>query len=241
MRPLLELERVSTGFGRVPVLHRVSLEVGPHERLGLFGPNGHGKTTLLRAISGLLPLWSGAIRFEGQTISGLSPKEIVGLGLIHVPQGNQLFPDMSVLETLRLGAFAPRARGQAGQNLERVLALFPKLAERRAQPVKTLSGGERQMVAIGVGLMGDPRLLMLDEPTLGLAPKIKDELCDAIAEISSGGVPMILVEQDVEFLLSLIQRLVMIDHGEAKMEISAEEGLRHDQIMAMYFGQGTAA
>ncbi len=241
MPPLLEIEQVSTGFGRVKVLHRVSLTVGEHERLGLFGPNGHGKTTLLRAISGLLPLWSGAIHFGGQTISGLSPKEIVGLGLIHVPQGNQLFPDMSVLETLRLGAFSPRARDRANANLEQVLALFPKLGERRAQQVKTLSGGERQMVAIGVGLMGDPRLLMLDEPTLGLAPKIKDELCDAIAEISSGGVPMILVEQDVEFLLSLIQRLVMIDHGEAKMEISAEQGLRHDQIMAMYFGQGTAA
>lgn len=241
MPTLLEIEQVSTGFGRVQVLHRVSLAVGEHERLGLFGPNGHGKTTLLRAISGLLPLWSGAIRFDGQTISGLSPKEIVGLGLIHVPQGNQLFPDMSVLETLRLGAFSPRARDRANANLEQVLALFPKLRERRAQQVKTLSGGERQMVAIGVGLMGDPRLLMLDEPTLGLAPKIKDELCDAIAEISSGGVPMILVEQDVEFLLSLIQRLVMIDHGEAKMEISAEQGLRHDQIMAMYFGQGTAA
>lgn len=241
MPPLLDVRSLSTGYGRSEILRKVSISLGPGERLGLFGPNGHGKTTLLRSISGLLPVWNGQIHFGGELVSGLSPREIVARGLIHVPQGNQLFPDMTVGETLRLGAFSKSARSAESENLKLAYEIFPKLKERDSQRVWSLSGGERQMVAIGVGLMGNPRLLMLDEPTLGLAPKIKDELCEAIGRISEQGVPLIVVEQDVEFLLGLIHRLVMIDHGEATHEFSAEQGLGHEEIMAMYFGQDHVA
>lgn len=241
MSALLEVRGLSAGYGRSRILNGVSLQVGAEERLGLFGPNGHGKTTLLRTISGLLKPWSGDIFFAGEPIGGLAPREIVARGLIHVPQGNLLFPDMSVGETLRLGAFSPAARSFSKQNLELVHDIFPKLLERDSQLVRTLSGGERQMVAVGVGLMANPRLLMLDEPTLGLAPKIKDELCEAIGRVSQRGVPLVVVEQDVEFLLDLIDRLAMINHGEVTFEAKADEGLDHDEIMAMYFGPGTVA
>ena len=241
MSALLEVRGVSVGYGRSRILNGVSLQVGAEEGVGLFGPNGHGKTTLLRTISGLLKPWGGDIIFAGEPIGGLPPREIVARGLIHVPQGNQLFPDMSVGETLRLGAFSPAARLSATRNLNLVHDIFPKLLERDGQLVRTLSGGERQMVAVGVGLMGNPRLLMLDEPTLGLAPKIKGEVCEAIGRVSQRGVPLLVVEQDVEFLLDLIDRLVMINHGEVAFEAAAGEGLDHDEIMAMYFGPGTAA
>jgi len=241
MSALLEVRGLSAGYGRSRILNDVSLQVGAEEGVGLFGPNGHGKTTLLRAISGLLKPWGGDIIFAGEPIGGLPPREIVARGLIHVPQGNQLFPDMSIGETLRLGAFSSAARSFAKRNLNLVHDIFPKLLERDDQLVRTLSGGERQMVAVGVGLMGNPRLLMLDEPTLGLAPKIKGEVCKAIARVSQSGVPLLVVEQDVEFLLELIDRLAMINHGEVTFEASAGEGLDHDEIMAMYFGPGTAA
>jgi branched-chain amino acid transport system ATP-binding protein len=201
--PILEVGQLVGGYGKVQVLRGLSLAVAEGERVGLFGPNGHGKTTLLKTISGLIRLWSGSIRFQGQSIERSSPGAIVGLGLIHVPQGNTLFPEMTVQETLELGAYAPRVRANKAHNLERVFALFPRLAERRRQFCKTLSGGERQMVSISVGLMGEPRLLVLDEPTLGLAPKVKDELCEAIGVISGSGVSLLLVEQDIEFLLTL--------------------------------------
>lgn len=241
MSALLEVRGISTGYGRSRILNGVSLQVGAEEGVGLFGPNGHGKTTLLRTISGLLKPWSGDIIFAGEPIGGLAPREIVARGVIHVPQGNQLFPGMSVGETLRLGAFSPVARSFAKRNLSLVHDIFPKLLERDDQLVRTLSGGERQMVAVGVGLMGNPRLLMLDEPTLGLAPKIKGEVCAAIARVSQSGVPLLVVEQDVEFLLELVDRLAMINHGEVTFEASAGEGLDQDEIMAMYFGPGTAA
>lgn len=241
MPALLEVRDLSAGYGRTPILNGISLRVDEEERLGLFGPNGHGKTTLLRTISGLVRPWSGDIVFAGESIRGLAPRAIVARGLIHVPQGNQLFPDMSVGETLRLGAFPPPARTCAKRNLELVHDIFPKLLERDGQLVRTLSGGERQMVALGVGLMGNPRLLMLDEPTLGLAPKIKDELCAAIARVSQRGVPLVVVEQDVEFLLELIDRMVMVNHGEVSFETVSGADVDHEAIMAMYFGPEPAA
>ncbi|MDX2005414.1 MAG: ABC transporter ATP-binding protein [Meiothermus sp.] len=234
--PILETHQLTGGYGKVQVLRGISIAVGEGERVGLFGPNGHGKTTLLKTISGLMRPWGGSIRFRGQAIERSSPGVIVGLGLIHVPQGNTLFPELTVQETLELGAFTPRVRANKAQNLERAFALFPRLAERRRQLCKTLSGGERQMVSISVGLMCEPRLLILDEPTLGLAPKVKDELCEAIGVISGGGVSLLLVEQDIEFLLALTDRLFMVDHGEVTREVRSETGLDHAQIMDLYFG-----
>jgi branched-chain amino acid transport system ATP-binding protein len=241
MQKLLEVDKLASGYGRIQIVRDISFSLATGECLGLFGPNGHGKSTLLKAISGLLPCWSGSIRFAGQTISNASPRKIVEAGLILVPQGNQLFPEMTVGETLRLGAFANAARAEEAFNLERAYSIFPRLKERDRQQVWSLSGGERQMVAIGVGLMGNPKLLILDEPTLGLAPRIKDELCDAIGAVSKHGVPLVVVEQDVEFLLGLANRLILIDHGSAVREFSAASSIGHDEIMDMYFGDGKVA
>jgi len=236
VNPILTVEGVTAGYGRVTVLHDISLEAGHFGNVGLFGPNGHGKTTLLRAISGLLQPKSGRILFDGQDIAGRSARAIVGTGLIHVPQGNRLFPDLSIADCMALGAYSPRARPHEAENREKVVKLFPKLAERWRQRVRTLSGGERQMVSIGTALLSHTRLLILDEPTLGLAPKIKDELCASVMDISRGGVPLIVVEQDIEFLLELTQQLYLVNHGAVATEIKPGESLDHGEIMSMYFG-----
>lgn len=234
--PLLSIEAVTAGYGRVTVLHAITLDAGRFGNVGLFGPNGHGKTTLLRAISGLVAPKSGKIRFDGEDITGRSARAIVATGLIHVPQGNRLFPDLTIADCMALGAYSSRARPHEAENREKVVRLFPKLAERWRQRVRTLSGGERQMVSIGTALMSHPRLLILDEPTLGLAPKIKDELCAAVLDISKSGVPLIVVEQDIEFLLELSQQLYLVDHGTVATEIRPGESIEHAEIMAMYFG-----
>jgi branched-chain amino acid transport system ATP-binding protein len=238
--PALVLEDLVAGYGGAPVIDGLSLTVGDSERVGLFGPNGHGKTTLLRTISGLIAPTRGSIRLFDRNIDRLAPATIVAEGLIHVPQSNLLFPEMEVMETLRLAAHSPRARRGAASALDAVLTLFPRLAERRKQKIRTLSGGERQMMAIGVGMMGAPRLLALDEPTLGLSPKLKDELCAAIGDIAKSGLPLLLVEQDVEFLMDLADRLVMVTHGRCAVEIDAKQGIDHATIMALYFGEGHA-
>ena len=236
MTPVLSVERITAGYGRVTVLNDISLDAGRFGNVGLFGPNGHGKTTLLRVISGLLKPKSGRIVFDGEDITAKSARTIVGAGLIHVPQGNRLFPDLTIADCMALGAYSPRARPHEAENRDKVVALFPKLAERWRQRVRTLSGGERQMVSIGTALMSHPRLLILDEPTLGLAPKIKAELCASVMDISKGGVPLIVVEQDIEFLLELSQQLYLINHGSVATEIKPGESIEHSEIMSMYFG-----
>ena len=238
--PELGISDLRTGYGQTDVLHGVSLHVERGECVGLFGPNGHGKTTLLRCISGLLPARTGAITYRGTPIHDRPPREIVERGLVHVPQGNTLFPEMTVLENLHLGAYPNRARSGSRKRLERVYALFPRLAERKQQRVKTLSGGERQMTSIGVGLMSNPELLMLDEPTLGLAPKLKDELGDAIAAIAAGDTSLLVVEQDLEFLQRLSNRMYMLNHGEVTQEFDSTAPLEHERIMEMYFSKGHA-
>lgn len=232
----LNVDRVTAGYGKVVVLHDISIAVGQGERVGLFGPNGHGKTTLLRAISGLIRASSGSITFDGAAITTLSPREIVDRGLVQSPQGNTLFPRMTVLENLTLGAYAGHAWGQRRESLERVFALFPKLAQRQGQLARTLSGGERQMVSIGMALMGQPSLLMLDEPTLGLAPKIKDELAEAISAIAASGVTMLIVDQDIELLLGVCQRLYYVENGRVSLETREGERIDRQQILEMYFG-----
>lgn len=237
MPALLEIDALESGYGKTTVLHGIGLAVADGERLGLFGPNGHGKTTLLRTISGLLKPTRGSIRFGGEDIGGMEPRRIVAKGLIHVAQANQLFPELTVAENLALAAYGRGTTASEAATLVRIEALFPRLAERRGQTCRTLSGGERQMVAIGVGLMGAPRLLMLDEPTLGLSPRLKDELCEAILKIAADGLPLIVVEQDVEFLASVTDRLVMLEHGQTGIEVSSGDGLDHDRIMDLYFGR----
>jgi branched-chain amino acid transport system ATP-binding protein len=232
----LDIDRLSSGYGRVPVLHGISFSIAKGENVGLIGPNGHGKTTLFRTLSGLVPAWSGTVKFLGEDITRRSPAEIVERGLIHAPQGNKLFPDLTVLENLWLGAFAPRARADRKQTIEQVFAIFPRLAERRGQRCRTLSGGERQMVTIGCGLMGLPKMLILDEPTLGLSPKLKTELRDAIATIIASGVQTVIVEQDPEFLQTLTTRFLLVAEGTVRAEIAGDGGLEHQRIVEMYFG-----
>jgi branched-chain amino acid transport system ATP-binding protein len=234
--PVLDVRSLNTGYGRVPVLHSISFQIAAGENVGLIGPNGHGKSTLFRTLSGLLPAWSGSVSFRGEDITNRSPASIVERGLIHVPQGNTLFPDLTVLENLWLGAFQKSARAERRQTIEQVFSLFPRLAERRGQRCRTLSGGERQMVAIGCGLMGLPKMLILDEPTLGLSPKLKTELRDAIAAIIASGVQTIIVEQDPEFLHTLTTRFLLVSEGTIHAEISGEGGLEHQRIVEMYFG-----
>lgn len=241
MTALLSVEGVSAGYGAITVLRDLTLHVGRNESIGLFGPNGHGKTTLLRTISGLLRASAGRIRFDGADIGRQRPAAIVDAGLVHSPQANTMFGAMAIGETLELAAFAPRVRAGAKQRMEQVLTLFPRLAERRKQLARTLSGGERQMLSIGCALMCDPRLLMLDEPTLGLSPRLKEELAEAIGAIARSGVPLVVVEQDVEFLLALTQRLYMIEHGAVAREIDRNDGLDHGEVMQLYFGHGGEA
>jgi branched-chain amino acid transport system ATP-binding protein len=237
----LEVVDLRAGYDASDVLLGMSLHVGANERVGLFGPNGHGKTTLLNTISRVIRSRAGSVRFMGEAIEGLAPQKIVERGLVHVSQANWLFPDMQIMETLELAAFTPRAQAELKANLDYVLNLFPRLAERRRQQCKTLSGGERQMLSIAVGLMCAPRMLMLDEPTFGLSPKLKDDLAEAIAEISSRGIPLLLVEQDIAFILSLVDRMYLVDHGEVSREISRGGEVDHQEIMNMYFGSEAAS
>jgi len=232
----LEVADLHSGYGRIEVLHGLSIAVGAGESVGLFGPNGHGKTTLLRTISGLLPARSGTVRFDGAALNGASTDAIVEKGIIQVAQASTLFPRMTVLEALTLGAYRSAAWPHRRQTMDRVFAIFPRLAERRGQYCRTLSGGERQMAAIGVGLMAMPDLLMLDEPTLGLAPKIRQELARQISLVAETGASLLVVDQDVDLLLGLCPRLYLIEEGRVALEIKDRSELRHQDILQRYFG-----
>ncbi len=236
---LFQVEDLVSGYGKIDVVRSLSLHVDEGEHVGLFGPNGHGKTTLLRTVSGLIPAKAGKVSFRGEDISNLDPRVIVERGLIHVPQGNQLFPQMTVQENLTLGAYVRRSDSRKASNFEKVFSLFPRLEERRSQRARTLSGGERQMLSIGVGLMGMPELLILDEPSVGLAPLIKEELARAIAEIASTGVSMIVVDQDVELLLGICDRLYLIEKGAVSLETADVSQVDQAEILEMYFGKVT--
>lgn len=236
LTPLLFLDGVQASYGDFQALFGISMVINPGEVVTLIGANGAGKTTTLRVISGLLKPRSGRIVFKGQEITGLPAHEIVSLGISQVPEGRQLFPFMSVEENLVLGAYIDRTRGKIPQLLEEQFALFPKLKERRAQLAGTLSGGEQQMVAIARGLMAEPKLLLLDEPSLGLAPKIVEEVFQKIRQIGERGVTVMLVEQNVVDGLSMSGRGYVVENGAVKMEGAAHDLLSNAEVRRAYLG-----
>jgi branched-chain amino acid transport system ATP-binding protein len=232
---MLEVNKLVTGYGSVPILRGVSLSVQKGEVVAVLGANGVGKTTLNRAISGLNPIMGGAILFEGEAIGGLKPPEVVARGLIHVPEGRKIFPNMTVRENLELGSYR-RARANRARNLERAFTIFPRLLERTGQSAGTLSGGEQQMLAIGRGLMAEPKLLILDEPSLGLSPLLVEELFALIARIAGEGLAVMLVEQNVVQSLELAGRAYVLENGEVAMQGRAAELKRNPALEKTYLG-----
>jgi branched-chain amino acid transport system ATP-binding protein len=236
MPTLLKLEAVEAGYGDVIAVSGVSLEVRQGETVALIGGNGAGKTTTLRAISGLLALRRGAIELEGERVDGLSPAQIVGRGVAHVPEGRQLFPSMTVLENLELGCRSAPSRARKRETLEWVFELFPRLAERRRQTAGTLSGGEQQMCAIGRGLMACPKLLMLDEPSLGLAPVMVKAIFENLRRINAQGTTILLVEQNVLRSLRLSHRGYVLENGRLTLDGPAVDLLESRHIKQAYLG-----
>ena len=233
---MLELSAVSAAYGSVRAVRDVSLSVGEGEAVGLLGANGAGKSTTLRAISGLLRTTSGAITIDGRTLGSLPAYEITELGIAHVPEGRQVFPEMTVRENLEIGAYIRSAKLERHRTLELVFNIFPVLAERRKQLAGTLSGGEQQMLAVGRGLMLKPRLLMLDEPSLGLAPVVTDATFEKIREIHAMGTAILLVEQNVSRALSLVQRAYVLESGQVVMHGTSAELAENKQVQAAYLG-----
>jgi branched-chain amino acid transport system ATP-binding protein len=234
---MLSIERVAAGYGEIRVLHDVSLEVAAGQVVALLGANGAGKTTLLRAAVGLLDPSAGRIVLNGNLLNRVPAHEIVQRGLIMVPEGRALFPFMTVEENLELGSYAKRARGQRSYNLDRVYHLLPRLKERRRQIGGLLSGGEQQMCAIGRGLMACPEILLLDEPSLGLAPVIVRDIFALLAELRNEGLSILLVEQHVTHALALADRAYVLQNGRIAMSGPGPELLRNPALKRAYMGQ----
>jgi branched-chain amino acid transport system ATP-binding protein len=233
---VLALSEVSAGYGSVRAVSDVSIAVGEGEAVGLLGANGAGKSTTLRAISGLVRKTSGAITFLGTNITSLPAYKITELGIAHVPEGRQVFPELTVKENLEIGAYIPSAKAARTRSLDLVFNIFPVLAERRKQLAGTMSGGEQQMLAVGRGLMLQPRLLMLDEPSLGLAPVVTDATFQKIQEIHAMGTAILLVEQNVSRALTLVQRAYVLESGKVIMEGTSAELANNEQVRAAYLG-----
>lgn len=233
---MLALAGVSARYGSVPAVSAVSIEIGEGEAVGLLGANGAGKTTTLRTISGLVRPTSGTITFLGKNIGALPPYKIAELGIAHVPEGRQVFPELTVKENLEIGAYIPRAKAERSRTLDLVFSIFPVLAERRKQLAGTMSGGEQQMLAVGRGLMLKPRLLMLDEPSLGLAPVMADVTFQKIQEIHAMGTAILLVEQNVSRALSLVERAYVLESGKVLMRGTSTELANNREVRAAYLG-----
>ena len=234
---MLKLDNIHVSFGGSRALVGASLQVGAGEFVAIVGPNGAGKTTLFRAISGVVPLQSGSMVYEGQDLSRVAPAGRAALGIAHVPEGRQVFPRLSVLENLEMGAQTPAARAAWKESQQLVFTLFPRLHERRAQIAGTLSGGEQQMLAIGRGLASLPRLLMLDEPSMGLAPAIVDQIFECIGQIHrTRGIAILLVEQRAAEALEACSRGYVLESGRIVLEGRHDELLRDARVKKAYLG-----
>ncbi|MGH8502146.1 MAG: ABC transporter ATP-binding protein [Gammaproteobacteria bacterium] len=233
---LLEVDDIHVHYDRVPALKGVALHVDDGSLVTLIGSNGAGKSTTLKTISGLLHPTSGAIRFEGKAIDKVEPDRILRLGIAHVPEGRRIFPGLSVRENLRLGAFTRKDKPAIERDLESVFAHFPRLKEREHQTASTLSGGEQQMLAIGRALMSDPRVLLLDEPSLGLAPVIVQEIARILVEINKRGVSVILVEQNAELALELSQYGYVLETGKIALHGESRSLMDNEHVRKAYLG-----
>jgi len=233
---MLELRSVTAGYGAFTALWDVSLRVNIGEAVAVVGPNGAGKTTLMRVISGLIAPRAGDLSFEGAPIGGRPAYEIVGHGIAHVPEGRRIFPALTVADNLKMGAFLPGARKRFAESLARVHALFPVLAERHKQRAGSLSGGEQQMLAVGRALMSGPKLILLDEPSMGLAPVMVLRLFDLIRRVRAEGYTILVVEQNVRQVLKLVDRAYLLEVGRIKMEGRADELSEQDFVRKAYVG-----
>jgi branched-chain amino acid transport system ATP-binding protein len=233
---MLSVEGLEVAYGKIQALWGVTFDIPEGEIVAVVGANGAGKTTTLKTLSGLLRPKAGRIRLGDRRLDECSPAEIVELGVVHVPEGRKLFPEMTVLDNLLIGGYARAARARRPRRLEEVFAVFPRLAERRRQLAGTLSGGEQQMVAIGRGLMAGPKILMLDEPSLGLAPIMVQEMFRVIGEINRGGVTVLLVEQNTEHALALAHRGFVLESGRVVLSGTGQELLANTRVREAYLG-----
>jgi branched-chain amino acid transport system ATP-binding protein len=233
---VLTLEQVAAGYGSFQALFDVSLEVQAGEAVAVIGPNGAGKTTLLRVISKLIEVSAGDVRFEGESLNPVPAHRVIELGIAHVPENRRLFPRLSVEDNLRIGAYTPAARARFAERLAHVFELFPRLAERRTQMAGTLSGGEQQMCAIGRGLMSGPKLLLLDEPSAGLAPVIVQQVFELVRRIRAEGFTVLIVEQNIRQVLQVVDRAYLLETGQIKLSGTAEQLLASDDIRRAYIG-----
>jgi branched-chain amino acid transport system ATP-binding protein len=233
---MLKLNKVNVFHGKLQAIWDVSLEVGEREFVTIIGPNGAGKTTLLMAISGVVKPSSGSIEFQGERLGGVPPHRICEKGIIQVPEGRKIFPLMKVSENLEMGAYLPGPRKSAKDSIERVYQLFPTLKERQNQLAGTLSGGEQQMLAVGRGLISQPKLLMLDEPTLGLSPKLAIEMLGTLKLLNEQGVTILLISQEVLQSLKITQRAYVLENGRIALEGAGEKLLQSEDMRKSYLG-----
>ena len=233
---MLKVTDLQAGYGGSMVLHGVSLEVKDGEAVVILGPNGHGKSTLLRAISGLVRPTAGTVQFDGTTISNMPPADIVATGVIHIPQGDLPFPELTVLENLLMGAYLPGAWQRRKEKLEQVYHLFPVLGERPRQLARSLSGGERRMLALGRGLMGNAKILVIDEPSLGLAPFLIEEVYQKIRDINKSGLSILLTDENADHIAGLADRVYLLESGTIVREGTADAMLRDEALLAAYLG-----
>jgi len=234
--PMLRVDAVSAGYDGFQALFGVSLEVSAGESVAVIGPNGAGKTTLLRAISKLIEVTGGDIAMEGRSLKGVPAYEVIGHGIAQVPEHRRLFPRLTVEENLKMGGFLPSARAQYAERLAYVYSLFPRMQERSSQPAGTLSGGEQQMCAIGRALMSGPKLLLLDEPSAGLAPVVVQSIFDMVKRICAEGYTVLIVEQNIRQVLKVVDRAYLLETGRIKQSGPAAELLASSEIRKAYLG-----
>jgi branched-chain amino acid transport system ATP-binding protein len=232
---MLELDQLSASYGKAMALESISLRVLPGELVAVLGPNGAGKSTLLKAISRAIDA-QGGLTFEGQSLHNVATEKVVGLGICHCPEGRRLFPELSVLKNLQLGAYLRHDKAAVAADLNKIYQLFPILQERGSQMVSTLSGGQQQMVAIGRALMGAPKLLLLDEPSVGIAHRLKMEIFSAIRRIRDSGVAILMAEQDAQSALQIADRAYILEHGNVAQEGLAADLAKNDHVRQIYLG-----